>query len=247
MRRLFVTLTFVLCAVVTQKALLHRLVVGVLDDAASSTSASRCALGAPPSSSRTRSSSFHAHPSTGAVISLPSSFRSIDAGSISRVPSGRSMPWTDGGQPRHTTRTGYIRSAGKPSAHSSRVAATSAYTSPLVPPNFTFTSSPSARRQANFGVAPPSFLYDVVAPGTSALRSNSPGPSGPTSRFFDATSVALHTWALAMTCTRSSRVRCVAAGTATAAEVRMTVRIGADNSHVLESVQFGVLLVKAVP
>src|SRR5262245_13152440 len=85
-----------------------------------------------------------------------------------------------------------MRSARKPSAQSSRVASTSPYTSPLVPPNFTFTSSSSPITQANFGELPLSFLSRYLQV-TVSWKANAPDPDGPFLRSISATLVGDHT------------------------------------------------------
>src|SRR6185295_6950530 len=87
-----------------------------------------------------------------------------------------------------------MRSAGNPSAHRRRVAATSPYTSPFSTPYFTFNSSSLPMTQVNFGVAPPIALsrYWQV---TSWFGANAPGPVGPALRSIEATVVGAQTCA----------------------------------------------------
>jgi hypothetical protein len=68
-----------------------------------------------------------------------------------------------------------MRSVGKPSAPSSRVAATSAGSSPFGVPYFTFACVPSANVQTNFGVDPPTGS-SRKSQSTSAAPSKAPGP-----------------------------------------------------------------------
>ena len=96
---------------------------------ASSLNASRWARGAPPTRSSTSSSSGHAQPSwPETAISSPSSFRWMLAISNFVRSTFRSVLQNQGsiGQLRQVTCTEYIRSAPKPRAHRSRLAATSA-------------------------------------------------------------------------------------------------------------------------
>ena len=90
-----------------------------------------------------------------------------------------------------------MRSAPKPNAHRSRVAATSANTSPLSRPYFTLTSSPPGSAQVNFGVLPLMSLstnrQSTVAPGAKA-----PLPPGPVPRSIAATVVGRQTLARAI-------------------------------------------------
>lgn len=80
------------------------------------------------------------------------------ATSVGRLRRQLVAPTSNGstGQPRQVTCAGAITSALKPSAHSSRLAATSAYTSPFAFPYFTFTTSSLLMAHRNFGVLPES-------------------------------------------------------------------------------------------
>src|SRR6266545_4303752 len=82
------------------------------------------------------------------------------------------------GQPRQRTlSTRYMRSVGKPSADSRRVAAISDGTSPFGWPYFTFTVSPLASVHRNFGVVPPTF-FRLNVQSTSAAGSKLSAPGG---------------------------------------------------------------------
>src|SRR5678815_1080621 len=96
-----------------------------------------------------------------------------------------------------------MRSAEKPRAQRSRVASTSPYTSPLVPPNFTFTSSSSPMTQANFGDFPLNFLSRYLHVAVSR-NWNEPGPLGPALRSLLAMSLGDHTRDLSITAMRGS-------------------------------------------
>src|SRR5574339_38515 len=96
-----------------------------------------------------------------------------------------------------------MRSAAKPRAHSSRVASTSPYTSPLLPPNFTFTSSSSPMTQANFGDRPLNFLSRYLQV-TVSRNWNDPGPSGPALRSLPAILLGDHTRERSITALRGS-------------------------------------------
>src|SRR5688572_4689630 len=116
-------------------------------------------------------------------ISVPAIFRSIAATSV---------PATSGGQPLHTTRTGYMRSAPNPRAHRRRVAATSAYTSSLSGPYFTLTSSSGGITQVNLGERPVIFL-STHSQLTVASGANEPSPVGPVVMFMAPTLVLVQT------------------------------------------------------
>ncbi|MSO63364.1 MAG: hypothetical protein EXQ50_14970 [Acidobacteria bacterium] len=94
---------------------------------------------------------------------MPATSRSMIAGSKTRVARLVGLPRCQStllaangssGQLRHVTRVGAITSALKPSAHSRRLAATSAYTSPFFSPYLTLTSSAFVSAHRNFGVKP---------------------------------------------------------------------------------------------
>src|SRR4029079_2168450 len=70
-----------------------------------------------------------------------------------------------------------MRSVGKPSADSSRVAATSVYTSGFAAPYFTLTLSPPGSSQSNFGVVP-DIPSGLKRHSTVALVGSAPGPGG---------------------------------------------------------------------
>src|SRR5947207_6015554 len=112
------------------------------------------------------------------------------------------VPLKEAEQSLHTTLTGYIQSAPKPSAHNRRVANTSPYTSPFVPPNFTFTSSSGVIWQANFGDLPVSVRLTYVQL-TVWPNSNASWPVGPRLMSVPAVSVGSQTRARAMTWERA--------------------------------------------
>jgi hypothetical protein len=165
-----------------------------LSNAANSFSASTWARDAPPTRGFTTSSSGHAHPLSCPVsMAQPLNFRSMEAGSKITAPLSRT-PSCPSGHPSQSTRTGYMRSTGNPRAQNSRVAATSAYTSPFSRPNFTLTSSSGGMTQVNFGELPLIGLSRCVQ-RTVSSGVNDPCPFGPVRMSIDATSVASHTWA----------------------------------------------------
>ena len=85
----------------------------------------------------------------------------------------------------------------------SRVAATSAYTSPLLPPYLTFNSSLGSILQANFGVLPGSFLLSYLQV-TVSRNLNALSPAGPLLRSLDGMFGGLPHRARAMAVARES-------------------------------------------
>src|SRR4030095_7007528 len=79
----------------------------------------------------------------------------------------------------------------------------SPYTSPLLPPNFTFTSSSSPMTQANFGELPLSFLSRYLQV-TVSRNANAPGPCGPVFRSIEGISVGDQTRERSITDRRGS-------------------------------------------
>jgi hypothetical protein len=111
------------------------------------------------------------------------------------------------GQPRQRSRsTTYMRSVGKPSADSNRLAATSVYTSALLTPYFTLSVSPPGSSHSNFGVLP------ATPPGlnvqsTTWSAANPPGPGG----FSPSLALSIGVRGSTQTCARRSASSCTAA------------------------------------
>src|SRR5262245_37264970 len=157
-------------------------------------------------------------------MSWPGSLRSTAAGSnisSSSRPSCGTPP-IFGGHLRQRTFTEYIASAPNPSAHSSRVAATSPYTSPLSRPYFTFSSSSGAITHMNFGDRPVIFL-SLKLQTTVSPAGNPSFLSGPAARSLEGMSVSCHTCARLTASARWADLTSLAASGVNAAVMKAIV------------------------
>src|SRR5262245_12831313 len=123
-----------------------------------------------------------------------------------------------------------MRSTGKPSAASNRVAATSAGSSPFGAPYFTLRRVPSAIAQLNFGVEPPIGSATKLQ-STSAFASNAFGPAVFLLKSIDAGTTRGGTHTLAC---ESASLRTVSAWNDLAADGSAAAETASRSRHAME-------------